>query len=168
MSASHLLWISQSHVFLVYVFGKVVNHDMVCMCYRLGLCNDIDFNNIVHSTFTCNFQSLKATPTKKNKIPWWPLREQYIWLHNRHPNMQRVFTCNSFQPTLYKHIFYPDILIGYGWPILFAFAYFLKLIYSHGGHEGYVNLKYYTLFILGYMKNLFISKRGYVPKIIGE
>jgi hypothetical protein len=75
----------------------------------LGSCNDIDFNNIVHSTFTCNFQSLKATPTKKNKTPWWPLREQYIWLHNRHPNMQRLVTCNSFQPTLYKHIFYPDI-----------------------------------------------------------
>jgi hypothetical protein len=57
------------------------------------------------------------------------------------------------------------MLIGYGWPILFTLAYFLKLIYSHGVHEGYVNLKYYTSFILGYMKNLSISKRGCVPKI---
>jgi hypothetical protein len=48
---------------------------------------------------------------------------------------------------------------------LFTLTYLKKLIYSHGMHEGYVNLKYYSLFILGYMKNLSISKRGYVPKI---
>jgi hypothetical protein len=52
-----------------------------------------------------------------------------------------------------------------GWPLLFTLTYFKKLINSHGVHEGYVNLKYYTLFILGYMKNLSTSKGGYVPKI---
>ncbi len=45
---------------------------------------------------------------------------------------------------------------------------FKKLIYSHGVHEGHVNLKNYSLFLLGYMKNLSISKRGYVPKNIGK